>query len=93
MLICAQIETGAEANLHAAIAAASSTITPLLATRSYVDVLKHLADLRAPVDAFFEGVMVMVDDTAKRRNRLSLLAQLRRMFLEVADISLLHNVA
>lgn len=89
----AQLEAGAEAALHAAVTAASNAIMPLLATRSYVDVLKHLADLRAPVDAFFEGVMVMVDDPAKRRNRLSLLAQLRRMFLEVADISLLHNVA
>ncbi|QBB68943.1 glycine--tRNA ligase subunit beta [Pseudolysobacter antarcticus] len=89
----AQLEAGAEADLHTAVTAASSAIKPLLATRSYVDVLKHLADLRAPVDAFFEGVMVMVHDAAKRRNRLSLLAQLRRMFLEVADISLLHNVA
>jgi len=89
----AQLEAGAETDLHAAVIAASSAIMPLLATRSYVDVLKSLADLRAPIDAFFEGVMVMVDDAAKRRNRLSMLAQLRRMFLEVADISLLHNVA
>ncbi len=92
MIDSAQLDAGAETNLHAAIIAASSAIKPLLATRSYVDVLKHLADVRAPVDAFFEGVMVMVDDPAKRRNRLSLLAQLRRMFLEVADISLLQNV-
>jgi glycyl-tRNA synthetase beta chain len=87
-----QLEAGPEADLHTAVIAASSAIKPLLATRSYIDVLKHLADLRVPVDTFFEGVMVMVDDAAKRRNRLSLLAQLRRMFLEVADISLLHNV-
>ncbi len=53
--------------------------------------LRRLAALRAPVDAFFDSVMVMVDDAARRRNRLALLGRLRRMFLEVADVSLLQN--
>jgi glycyl-tRNA synthetase beta chain len=39
------------------------------------------------VDAFFDGVMVMADDAALRNNRLALLAQLRALFLQVADIS------
>ena len=46
-----------------------------------------LAELQAPVDAFFEQVMVNTEDDALRRNRLNLLYTLRQMFLQVADIS------
>lgn len=60
-----------------------------LASRRYGEVLRHLATLRDPVDAFFTSVMVMTDDTARRRNRLALLQQLRRLFLDVADLSCL----
>lgn len=55
----------------------------------YLARLNALAALREPVDAFFEQVMVNADDAALRRNRLALLAQLRGLFLDVADISLL----
>lgn len=55
----------------------------------YSDVLAALADLREPVDAFFDDVMVNVDDPLIRDNRLNLLKQLRDLFLGVADISLL----
>ena len=41
------------------------------------------------MDAFFDGVMVNVEDDALRNNRLNLLKQLRDLFLQVADISLL----
>ncbi len=51
--------------------------------------LTQLSALREPVDAFFEQVMVMVDDEALKANRLALLAQLRGLFMQVADISLL----
>lgn len=61
----------------------------LLARGEYTEALTCLADLREPVDAFFDGVMVNVEDTALRDNRLNLLKQLRDLFLEVADISLL----
>ena len=53
----------------------------------YVAALEDLADLRAPVDAFFDDVMVMVEDSALRANRLALLARLARRFDSVADIS------
>ena len=53
--------------------------------------LEQLASLREPVDRFFDEVMVMVDDVPLRRNRLALLQQLHRMFLRVADISLLQH--
>jgi glycyl-tRNA synthetase beta chain len=55
----------------------------------YTEVLRHLADLREPVDAFFDGVMVNTDDIPTRNNRLNLLKQLRDLFLDVADISVL----
>jgi glycyl-tRNA synthetase beta chain len=85
------IETGAESALLLALEAAVADAGPLIARAAYVDLLKRLASLRAPVDAFFGpgGVMVMSDDPIQRRNRLALLARLRDLFLQVADISML----
>lgn len=54
------------------------------------EALVELAELREPVDAFFEKVMVNVEDKDLRINRLSMLAKLRELFLRVADISLLQ---
>jgi len=85
----AALDAGAETDLNDAIGAAIAGVEPLLAQGLYVDILRRLAALRAPVDRFFDNVMVMADDAAKRRNRLILLSRLRRMFLHVADISLL----
>lgn len=56
-----------------------------------VDALVELAELREPVDAFFDKVMVMVDDKELRINRLTMLEKLRELFLRVADISLLQH--
>tara|TARA_B110000908_G_scaffold172116_1_gene237775 strand:- start:2569 stop:4662 length:2094 start_codon:yes stop_codon:yes gene_type:complete len=64
-------------------------IHPLLQEKCYEDALRLLSNLEHPVDNFFDDVMVMVDDHDIRNNRLTLLRQLRRLFLEVADISLL----
>jgi len=85
----AQLDAGAETDLHAAVAAAAAEVEPLVAQRRYVDILRRLALLRSPIDRFFDSVMVMADDAAKRGNRLALLGRLRSMFLHVADISLL----
>lgn len=60
-----------------------------LSVEDYVEALRRMAALQAPVDAFFDGVMVNVDDPDLRRNRLALLAKLRQQFLAVADLSLL----
>ena len=56
----------------------------------YEEGLQRLADLREPVDRFFDNVMVMADDPAIRRNRLALLTRLSQLFLRVADISRLQ---
>ena len=77
----------AEKALFSALDSAQQKVTPMLEARSYADVLNELADLRDPVDRFFDGVMVMADDDAVKNNRLALLSELRALFLKVADIS------
>ncbi len=77
----------AERALANALQNASDKVEPLLATRGYADALYSLADLKEPVDRFFDEVMVMADDEAVRNNRLALLGELRALFLDVADIS------
>ncbi|WP_092433487.1 glycine--tRNA ligase subunit beta [Geopseudomonas sagittaria] len=79
----------AEQALATAVAAAAEAVAPLAAARNYRAALERLASLRTPVDAFFDSVLVNADDAAVRANRYALLAQLRGLFLGVADISLL----
>jgi len=81
----------AEQALDEAMSAAIADSDPLLAERDYVGVLKRLAALRAPVDAFFDGVMVMADDAAVRGNRLALLKRLADRFAAVAAVEQLSN--
>ncbi|MBD2815005.1 glycine--tRNA ligase subunit beta [Xenorhabdus sp. Flor] len=65
-------------------------LAPLFAEGNYQDALVELASLREAVDAFFDNVMVMDEDLQVRTNRLTLLSELRDLFLRVADISLLQ---
>ena len=58
-----------------------------MAGEDYTRALRVLAGLRAPVDAFFEGVMVMAEEPLTRRNRLALLTRLAGLMNQVADIS------
>ena len=55
--------------------------------RRYSEALDRLAGLRAPVDQFFDGVLVNDPDEALRNNRLALLAQVRMLFAGIADLS------
>jgi len=55
--------------------------------KDYVSALHMLATLREPVDAFFDKVMVMVDDEQVRANRLALLQTLLKEFSTIADFS------
>jgi glycyl-tRNA synthetase beta chain len=83
----------AEQELARQVAAQQQIVRPLFDKRQYREGLEQLAGLRVAVDAFFDTVMVMTDDEAVRNNRLALLSQLRNLFLEVADISLLAPAA
>ena len=66
------------------------TVQPLFAAQDYATALQQLAELKEPIDHFFDSVMVMSEDEAVKINRLTLLSQLRALFLQIADISLLH---
>lgn len=68
---------------------AGRVVEPLLQRADYALALQALAGLRAPVDAFFDAVMVMDEDLALRRNRLALLARLKSLFDRIADLSVL----
>jgi glycyl-tRNA synthetase beta chain len=79
----------AEQALAEAVAGLREQLQPLFAEARYTEALQQLAGLREQVDTFFDQVMVMTEDEALRGNRLALLAMLRELFLNVADISLL----
>jgi len=68
----------------------AADIQPLLEKRNYQATLNRLAELKQPVDAFFDGVMVNCDDLELRANRLALLNLLSEQFLTCADISKLQ---
>ncbi|MDP2139677.1 MAG: glycine--tRNA ligase subunit beta [Gammaproteobacteria bacterium] len=66
-------------------------VTPLFQNRDYTQGLESLAGCKIAIDRFFDDVLVMDDDVVIRSNRIALLAELRSLFLKVADISYLHN--
>jgi glycyl-tRNA synthetase beta chain len=81
----------AEKQLASVIAESAAQVTPLFAAHQYREGLAALAGTRSAVDGFFDEVLVMAEDDAVRMNRLALIAQLRDLFLQVADISCLHT--
>ena len=81
----------AEKALAASVEIMAEALEPAFATGNYQEALSKLVDLREPVDAFFDNVMVMADDEALKKNRLTLLNKLRNLFLQIADISLLQK--
>ncbi len=81
------LKEAAEAALNAALADVAPKAQAAFAAGDYSASLQALAALRAPVDAFFDGVMVNADDPALRANRLGLLACLHAAMNQVADLS------
>ena len=81
------LHESAEQALHAAMQAVLPQADAQFAAGDYTASLQTLAALRAPVDAFFDGVMVNADDPALRANRLALLRQLHQAMNRVADLS------
>jgi glycyl-tRNA synthetase beta chain len=77
----------AEQALAAAIAEVQPRADALYERRDYAASLQALAALKAPVDAFFDGVMVNADDAALRANRQALLSRLHQAMNRVADLS------
>jgi glycyl-tRNA synthetase beta chain len=83
----ALLQEPAEAQLAAALQAAAAQAQPLFEQGDYAASLQALAVLKAPVDAFFDAVMVNADDPALRANRLALLRALHEAMNRVADLS------
>jgi glycyl-tRNA synthetase beta chain len=77
----------AERKLYQAIGRVRPEVDAAFARGDFAGTLKTLAQLRDDVDAFFNDVMVMAEDTALRNNRLALLSSLHAMMNRVADIS------
>jgi len=80
-------ENSVEKQLHGAIEGLRGDHARDLDSRNYEGLLIRLAGLREPVDHYFDDVMVMTDNDQQRINRLAQLSELRKLFLDVADIS------
>ncbi|MEZ5534514.1 MAG: glycine--tRNA ligase subunit beta [Thiolinea sp.] len=83
------LQEAAEQALAAAVNEQQHKVVPLFAAGDYEAALLSLAELREPVDRFFDEVMVMAEDQALQNNRLALLNHLSGLFLRVADLSVL----
>lgn len=84
-----QLQDAAEKALYEAIDARSARVQHCIEGGEYSEALALLAELREPVDQFFDEVMVMADDPALQANRLALLKRLQDLFLAIADVSAL----
>ena len=82
-----ELKEAAEISLFDALQKAAGSADQLFERGDYAGYLRTFAVLKAPVDAFFDKVMVMVEQKALRQNRLALLADLRKAMNRVADIS------
>jgi glycyl-tRNA synthetase beta chain len=80
----------AEKLLASALTEIDKSVQPLLEKQDYASALTKLAELRDPIDNFFDEVMVMCEDEALKLNRLALLNQINTLFLTSADISKLQ---
>ena len=66
-------------------------LAPLIRSSDYTEALLSLASLKPAIDDFFDNILVITEDKSIRENRLSLLQELRQIFLEIADISFLES--
>jgi glycyl-tRNA synthetase beta chain len=76
-----------EKNLYEAFALAKEKISGSLSEKDYEAALLEMTRMKKPIDEFFDGVMVMVEDEAIRNNRLALLDEIGKVFLRIADFS------
>jgi glycyl-tRNA synthetase beta chain len=80
-------ESGVERELFSAVRSAATKVQAEKRAGKYQEALEVIAGLRKAVDDFFEGVMVMAEDEAVRKNRLALLSEILREFTTIADFS------
>ena len=80
-------ENDVECALFAALDAAEAKIAPAMAAEDFRAAMGAMAELRGPIDAFFESVVVNAENEMVRRNRLNLLHRIRAICLSVADLT------
>ncbi|MDP2696760.1 glycine--tRNA ligase subunit beta [Thalassospira sp.] len=80
-----------EKRLYQALVDVRHKALPLLRAENYADAMTAFAQLRGPVDAFFEKVTVNSDNADERANRLKLLAQIRTALHDIADFSKIES--
>ena len=85
-------EYNEERELAKALAAQTETVAQSVQQMEYGRALSQLSHLKIPIDAFFDKVMVMTEDPAKRANRLALLNRLHHLLTQVADIAHLSHL-
>jgi len=83
------MQLAAEQDLYNKIIKTRTIINPLITQQEYAQALIHLADLKEPIDRFFDDVLINVENIEQKHNRLALLKMIRDLFLEIADISAL----
>jgi glycyl-tRNA synthetase beta chain len=83
-------EQNEERALFDSYSAVADVIPALAANNDYEAVLTQLSSLKESLDAFFDKVMIMADDDAVKQNRIALVSHVRKLFLSVADISVLN---
>ncbi len=86
-----QLEAGEETALFARLQTVSQAIEDALEREAFTGAMTALAELRRPVDAFFDHVTVNAEQAALRENRLRLLSQIRAALAAVADFSLIED--
>ena len=79
-----------EKNLYQAFVLAKEKISTSLSAKDNEAALLEMTRMKKPIDGFFDGVMVMVEDEAIRNNRLALLDEIGKVFLRIADFSKLN---
>jgi glycyl-tRNA synthetase beta chain len=84
-------DTDEEKALFTALDAADAKIAPAMAAEDFGAAMSAMADLRAPIDAFFNTVQINADSALLRRNRLNLLHRIRTICLSVADLRKLEG--
>ena len=76
-----------EKNLYQSFLKARENISRFLSQKDYETALLEMTQMKKPIDEFFDGVMVMVEDETVRNNRLALLDEIGKVFLKIADFS------
>ncbi len=79
--------------LYESFQSVSSRVLPLIQEHNYSEALEIIAELKEPIDQFFDNVMVMVEDPVIRKNRLGLLSKLVKLFRDIADFSVIGSTA